>query len=39
MAAYESALSAERPLIGRQHKEGTIGDLVASFYKSSISRI
>jgi integrase len=35
MAAYESALSAERPQIGRKHKDGTIGDLVASFYRSA----
>jgi hypothetical protein len=36
MAAYEVALSAERPPIGRKHKEGTIGDLVTGFYRSSI---
>jgi enterobacteria phage integrase len=35
MGAYESALSAEKPPIGRRHKEGTIGDLVASFYTSA----
>ena len=34
MAAYEAALSAERLPIGRKHKDGTIGDLVVSFYKS-----
>jgi integrase len=33
-AAYEGALAAERPPIGRRHGEGTIGDLVVSFYKS-----
>jgi integrase len=35
MAAYESALSAERPPIGRKHGEGTVGDLVVSFYRSA----
>jgi integrase len=35
MAAYEAALSAERPPIGRKHKDGTIGDLVVSFYRSA----
>ncbi len=35
MAAYEAAVSAERPAIGRTHKEGTIGDLVAGFYRSA----
>jgi integrase len=34
MAAYQAALAAERPPIGRKHGEGTIGDLVVSFYKS-----
>ena len=34
-AAYESALAAERPPIGRKHGEGTIGDLVISFYRSA----
>jgi integrase len=34
MAAYEAALAAERPAIGRKHGEGTIGDLVVSFYRS-----
>jgi integrase len=34
MAAYEAALSAECLPIGRKHKDGTIGDLVVSFYKS-----
>ena len=33
-SAYESALAAERPPIGRKHKDGTIGDLVLSFYRS-----
>jgi site-specific recombinase XerD len=35
MAAYEAALSAERPPIGRRHKEGTIGELVTGFYRSA----
>ena len=35
MAAYQSALSAECPSIGRKHKDGTIGDLVVSFYRSA----
>ena len=35
MAAYEAALSAERPPIGRKHKDGTIGDLVMGFYRSA----
>ena len=35
MAAYEAALSAERPPIGRRHKEGTIGKLVTGFYRSA----
>jgi hypothetical protein len=35
MSAYEAALSAERPSIGRKHKDGTIGDLVVSFYRSA----
>ena len=35
MAAYEAALSSERPTIGRKHKDGTIGDLVAGFYRSA----
>ena len=35
MAAYEAALSAERLPIGRKHKDGTIGDLVVSFYRSA----
>jgi integrase len=35
MAAYESALADERLPIGRRHKDGTIGDLVASFYRSA----
>jgi integrase len=34
MAAYQAALVAERPPIGRKHGEGTVGDLVVSFYKS-----
>jgi enterobacteria phage integrase len=34
MASYQAALAAERPLIGRKHREGTIGDLVVNFYKS-----
>jgi integrase len=33
-AAYESALVAERPLIGEKPGEGTICDLVTSFYRS-----
>lgn len=35
MAAYEAALANERLLIGRRHKDGTVGDLVASFYRSA----
>ena len=35
MAAYETALAAERPLIGGTHKDGTIGDLVAGFFRSA----
>jgi integrase len=35
MAAYESALVDERLPIGRRHSDGTIGDLVAAFYRSS----
>jgi integrase len=35
MAAYEAALSAERPPIGRKHKDGTVGDLIAVFYRSA----
>jgi integrase len=35
MTAYEAALAAERLPIGRKHKDGTIGDLVASFYRSA----
>ncbi len=35
MAAYEAALSAERLPIGGKHKDGTIGDLVAGFYRSA----
>jgi integrase len=35
MAAYESALADERLPIGRRHKDGTVGDLVASFYRSA----
>ena len=35
IAAYEAALAAERPPIGRKHGEGTIGDLVVSFYRSA----
>jgi integrase len=35
MSAYEAALSAERLPIGRRHKDGTIGDLVTSFYRSA----
>src|SRR5262249_9567135 len=31
---YQAALAAERPPIGRKHGEGTVGDLVVSFYKS-----
>jgi enterobacteria phage integrase len=34
MSAYQAALAAERPPIGRRYGEGTIGDLVVSFYKS-----
>src|ERR1700722_14207989 len=34
MAAYQTALASERPPIGRRHGEGTVGDLVVSFYKS-----
>jgi enterobacteria phage integrase len=34
MAAYQAALAAERPPIGRKHGEGTVGDLAVSFYKS-----
>jgi enterobacteria phage integrase len=35
MAAYEAALAAERMPTGRKHKDGTVGDLVASFYRSA----
>src|SRR5262245_44733674 len=35
MAAYQTALASERAAIGRQHSEGTIGDLVVSFYRSA----
>ena len=36
MAAYESALAANAPLPGAgRHKEGTIGALVVSFYRSA----
>ena len=35
MAAYESALADERLPIGRRHNDGTVGDLVASFYRSA----
>jgi integrase len=35
MAAYEAALAAERPPIGRKHKDGTISDLVMGFYRSA----
>jgi enterobacteria phage integrase len=35
MAAYEAALLAERPPIGRKHKDGTVGVLVAGFYRSA----
>lgn len=35
MAAYESALADERLPIGRKHNDGTIGDLVAAFYRSA----
>jgi integrase len=34
MSAYQVAMAAERPPIGRRYGEGTIGDLVVSFYKS-----
>jgi len=35
MTAYEAALSAECPPIGRKHKDGTVGVLVAGFYRSA----
>jgi integrase len=35
MAAYQTALAAERPPIGRKPKDGTIADLVVSFYRSA----
>jgi integrase len=35
MAAYQTALAAERPPIGRRHQDGTVGDLVTSFYRSA----
>jgi integrase len=35
MAAYESALADERLPIGRRHKDGAVGDLVASFKRSA----
>ncbi len=35
MAAYESALAADRSAVGRRHKDGTVGDLVTSFYQSA----
>jgi integrase len=35
MAAYQAALAAERPPIGRKHNDGTVGDLVVSFYRSA----
>src|SRR5262249_27026074 len=35
MAAYEAALAAEKPPIGRRHQDGTVGDLVASFKRSA----
>src|SRR4029077_17204206 len=35
MAAYQTALAAERPPIGRKHNDGTVGDLVTSFYRSA----
>jgi hypothetical protein len=38
MAAYEAALVAERLTIGGKHKDGTVGDLVASFYRSAALR-
>jgi hypothetical protein len=34
MAAYESALSDEHQPIGRKHRDGTVGDLIARYYKS-----
>jgi enterobacteria phage integrase len=34
MAAYQVALADERTPIGLKHGEGTIGDLVVSFYRS-----
>jgi integrase len=34
MAAYEAALSAEYQPIGRKHQDGTVGDLIVSYYKS-----
>jgi hypothetical protein len=35
MAAYKSALADERLQIRRKHGDGTVGDLVASFYQSA----
>jgi integrase len=35
MTAYEAAFAAERPPIGRKHNDGTVGDLVVSFYRSA----
>src|ERR1700730_12169821 len=35
MAAYETALSAERTPIGRKNADGTIAALVAGFYRSA----
>src|SRR5262249_7740009 len=35
MMAYQTALAAERPPIGRKHKDGTVGDLVTSFKRSA----
>jgi hypothetical protein len=34
MGVYQTALAAERPTVGRKHGEGTVGELVVSFYKS-----
>jgi integrase len=35
MTAYEAALADERLPIGKRHKDGTVGDLVASFKRSA----
>jgi hypothetical protein len=34
MAANHAAMAAEPPPIDRKHGEGTVGDVVVSFYKS-----